>query len=62
MSYAGELEGVHFQNLESLLDQLPRILQGVESVWVKGSRFMQMERVVKAITALSLQQEEKTCS
>jgi len=62
MSYAGELEGVHFQNLESLLDQLPRVLQGVESVWVKGSRFMQMERVVKAITALSLQQEEKTCS
>ena len=62
LSYSGEMSGVHFDNLESLLDHLPGVLQGVESVWVKGSRFMQMERVVKAITALSLQQEEKTCS
>jgi UDP-N-acetylmuramoyl-tripeptide--D-alanyl-D-alanine ligase len=62
MSYSGELAGVHFENIESLLERLPGVLQGVESVWVKGSRFMQMERVVQAITALSLQQEEKTCS
>lgn len=62
MSFAGDWAGVHFENLQSLLERLPAVLERTESVWVKGSRFMQMERVVNAITSLSFKPQEKTCS
>ena len=43
------LNGVHYASLQALLDALPRLLKPNVTVLVKGSRFMQMERVVKAI-------------
>ena len=41
----------HFATLEDLLDSLGRTLDPGTTVLVKGSRFMQMERVVAALTA-----------
>lgn len=43
--------GAHFSDLDALLQDLGLRLPGVSSVLVKGSRFMKMERVVKAIQA-----------
>lgn len=42
--------GKHYTALENLLEDLKKNLQANTTVLVKGSRFMAMERVVKAIT------------
>ena len=48
--------GRHFADVESLNAAVQEQLQRVDSVLVKGSRFMKMERVVQAITAHEQQQ------
>lgn len=42
---------VHFDDINALIATLRRSLQAGTTVLVKGSRFMQMERVVQALTA-----------
>ncbi len=46
--------GEHFKDVESLLQALRARLDGSTTVLVKGSRFMRMERVVKALTGESV--------
>ena len=41
--------GGHFKDMDSLLAAIHAVLPGVQSVLVKGSRFMKMERAVHAI-------------
>ena len=51
----------HFDNVESLNAAVLQLLPVVNSVLVKGSRFMRMERVVDALVALAaVQGESKT--
>jgi UDP-N-acetylmuramoyl-tripeptide--D-alanyl-D-alanine ligase len=54
----GAADAHHFDGIEPLkaavLAQLPR----ASSVLVKGSRFMQMERVVRAISAIDTPQQQ----
>ncbi len=45
--------GRHFDTLPALIDALPQQLAHVNSVLVKGSRFMRMERVVQAAMGLA---------
>lgn len=58
--------GQHFVTIDQLIDQLrawsadQQSSQRLPSVWVKGSRFMKMERVVQALT--SAIGEAATCS
>ena len=41
----------HFDSVEALAESAPGLAAGFASVLVKGSRFMRMERVVKALAA-----------
>jgi UDP-N-acetylmuramoyl-tripeptide--D-alanyl-D-alanine ligase len=43
--------GLHFDSVETLIAAVPGTLAKVQSVLVKGSRFMRMERVVDALVA-----------
>ncbi|MDF2463799.1 MAG: murF [Ramlibacter sp.] len=54
------MRGRHFTAIDTLKAAVLAELPLVASVLVKGSRFMQMERVVEAIMAHAIQQEQDT--
>lgn len=47
----------HFQDMDSLLQAVRQHVAQFQSVLVKGSRFMKMERVVEAVQAMDLVQD-----
>jgi UDP-N-acetylmuramoyl-tripeptide--D-alanyl-D-alanine ligase len=57
--HAGQAFGAahHFDNMDSLLAALAQHAVQFQSIVVKGSRFMKMERVVEALQALANGQE-----
>lgn len=56
---AADMRGRHFADVDALNAAVLQALDQAESVLVKGSRFMKMERVVEAIAAHAEQQEHK---
>lgn len=56
---AADMGGRHFADVDALNAAVVQSLGKAESVLVKGSRFMKMERVVEAIAAHAEQQENK---
>jgi UDP-N-acetylmuramoyl-tripeptide--D-alanyl-D-alanine ligase len=59
---SGDTSAMHFENAEQLIDALKARLFDVQSVLVKGSRFMKMERVVQAVVSENKAKEEISCS
>lgn len=46
----GSHAGRHFENVDALIAELKSISSAPDTILVKGSRFMRMERIVKALT------------
>ena len=46
------MEVMHFENLEELLHQLPKLVKTDDTILVKASHFMHFEKVVEKLTNL----------
>ncbi|MBL0422216.1 UDP-N-acetylmuramoyl-tripeptide--D-alanyl-D-alanine ligase [Ramlibacter sp. AW1] len=56
---SGAMGGRHFDDIEQLVAAARGCLPRVQSVLVKGSRFMRMERVVEALVAAAAQEQQQ---